>query len=284
MVLLAVAYLAAAAAAAATVRLLPLAHPLAQALAADLAATVCVFLFSLGLDNSSIYDPYWSVAPLALGAFWLVPALGQGEGTRQLLVSALVAIWALRLTLNCLWQWRGLQHEDWRYRELRRKLGAAYWPVSFLGIHLMPTLVVFTACLPLYAALAARSRPFGPLDVAAALVTAAAVAIESTADRQMRRARAVAAETAGGPVVHAGGLWAHSRHPNYLGEILFWWGISLFGLAASGWHSWLLAGPVVVTALFLLVSIPIMERHLQLRPGYAAYQQRTSRLLPWFRR
>jgi steroid 5-alpha reductase family enzyme len=285
MALLAVAYLAAAATAVATVRLVPLASPVAQALVADLAATVCVFFFSFGLGNSSIYDPYWSVAPVALGACWLAPALGHGAGARPWLVSTLVVIWAARLTFNCLRQWRGLRHEDWRYRELRQRLGAAYWPVSLAGIHLMPTLVVFAGCLPLYAALTADARRFGPLDAVATLVTAAAVWIESAADRQLRRARtAAAAETAGAASVHAAGLWACSRHPNYFGEILFWWGLGLFGLAASGWHCWLLAGPAVVTALFLLVSIPMMERHLSRRPGYEEYQRRTSRLVPWFRR
>ncbi len=280
MSLLALAYLAAAALALAAVHLLPLSHPLALALAADLVATGCVFLFSFGLDNSSIYDPYWSVAPLALAAYWFVPARSQGDATRQILVAAVVVIWALRLTFNCLWQWRGLQHEDWRYRELRQKLGAAYWPVSLLGIHVMPTLVVFAGCLPLYAALT-QSRPFGVLDVAAALVTGAAVGIESLADRQLLRARASAKAGTG---VHVSGLWARSRHPNYFGEILFWWGLFLFGLAASGPRFWLLAGPLVVTGLFQSVSIPLMERHLLSRPGYADYRRRTSRLVPWFRR
>jgi steroid 5-alpha reductase family enzyme len=291
MALLVLAYLAAAAAAVATVWLVPLAQPLAQALAADLVATGCVFLFSFGLGNSSVYDPYWSVAPVALGAFWLAPALGHGASTRQALVSGLVLIWAARLTLNCLWQWRGLQHEDWRYRELRAKLGAAYWPVSLAGIHLMPTLVVFTGCLPLYAALTSHGRPFGALDLAATLVTAAAIWVESAADRQLRRARSAAAAgaatgaaTAVRAPVHAAGLWAFSRHPNYFGEILFWWGLFLFGLAASGPRWWLPVGALVVTALFLSVSIPMMERHLLAHPGYAAYQRSTSRLVPWFRR
>ncbi len=287
MLLLALAYLTAGALAAATVSWTPLAHPLALALTADLVATSGVFLFSFGLDNSSVYDPYWSVAPPVLAGYWLVLGWGQGDGLRQLLVSVLVASWAVRLTLNCLRQWRGLQQEDWRYRELRDKLGAAYWPVSLLGIHLMPTLVVFAGCLPLYGALAAGSRPFGPLDALAAAVTSAAIWIEGNADRQLRRARAATAldtsRTAARPV-HATGLWAHSRHPNYLGEILFWWGLYLFGLAARGARSWMLVGPLAVTALFFFVSIPMMERHLLARrPGYAAYQRRTSRLIPWFR-
>jgi steroid 5-alpha reductase family enzyme len=81
------------------------------------------------------------------------------------------------------------------------------------------------------------------------------------------------------------GLWSRSRHPNYLGEIAFWWGLWLFGLAAApGWW-WTIAGPIVMVLLFALVSVPLMDgRSLQRRPAYAEVMRRIPALLPLPRR
>ncbi len=280
------AYVAAAVAAVAVFRLASPGRPILAALLADLAATVVVFGFSLAFDNSSLYDPYWSVAPAALAGSWL---LGSGAGStggaggilvRQVLVAVLLLAWAVRLTVNCLLRWRGLDHEDWRYADFRSR-GALYWPISFVGFHLFPTMVVFLGCVPLVPALGPGGRPFGALDVAAAMVTLAAIAIEWASDRQLRRF--LAARSAGDPELLETGLWALSRHPNYFGEVLFWWGLWLFGLAAAPSWWWSVAGPVAVTVMFLVVSVPMMDRHmLARRPGYAAVMQRRPGLVPWF--
>lgn len=256
------------------------AHPLLVAAAADVAATVIVFGFSVALDNSSLYDPYWSVGPIALAGFWLlVPGAAEADLARQALVFGLVALWGLRLTWNWARGWQGLSHEDWRYVDLRNKHGRAYWPVSFLGIHLMPTVLVFLGCVSLYPALAVSSRAIGPLDVLGALVTLAAVAIEAAADAQLHAFRKAKPEQG---AVLASGLWAFSRHPNYFGEILFWWGLWLFALAADpGWWP-AVVGPLAITLLFVFVSIPMIERRmLARRPAFAERRARVSMLVPW---
>ena len=142
------------------------------------------------------------------------------------LVFALVLAWAVRLTWNWARGWQGLGHEDWRYLRLQEQTGRAYWLVSFTGIHLMPTFWVFAGCLSLYPALAAATRPFGVLDAIAALVMAGSIWIEKRADDELRRFRA---EGHGPQAILKTGLWAWSRHPNYFGEMGFWWGLWLFG-------------------------------------------------------
>jgi len=271
------AYLAAAIAAVAVCRLMPGRPPIMAAAAADLAATLVVFAFSLALDNSSMYDPYWSVAPVPIGLYWLV-RFGDGITARRAVLLALVLLWAARLTANWLRRWRGLADEDWRYADFRR-MGAAYWPISFLGFHLMPTVIVFLGCLSLVPALAAGSRPIGVLDLLAASVTLAAIGIESAADRRLRRFLASLREP--GRILSTG-LWALSRHPNYFGEVLFWWGLYLFGLAANpGWW-WTIVGPAAITGLFLGISVPMMDtRMLARHPGYAEHIAARSGLVPW---
>lgn len=276
---LAAVYLTAGAAALAVAIPLRGAHPIAVAGAADLAATAAVFAFSRAFRNSSFYDPYWSVAPIAIALYWWLSAPGsEAAALRPLLVLALVGIWGTRLTAHWARGWRGLDHQDWRYADLEQRTGRAYWLVSFLGIHLFPTAVVFLGCLPLFPALAEPARPAGVLDLAAAGLTGFAIWLEAEADRQLRRFRA--ASQPPGAFLRSG-LWAWCRHPNYLGEILFWWGLVAFSLAAGRAPWWAFAGAVSITAMFHVVSIPMLDRRMvERRPAYAAHARRAPALLP----
>ena len=260
------------------------AHPIAIAAWADVAATAAVFAFSAAHRNSSFYDPYWSAVPIAIVLFWaLVPDSPDVNAPRVLLVFGFVALWGCRLTFNWVRGWQGLQHEDWRYVRLQEQTGRAYWLVSFSGIHMMPTIWVFLGLLPVYAAVAVGTKPLGALDLLAALVTAAAIAIEARADQELRRFRTAPGRQPGD--ILASGLWARSRHPNYLGEISFWWGLYLFGLAAAPDWWWTIVGPASITLMFRFVSLPMLEtRMLERRPDFAQHQKRTSMVIPWPRK
>jgi steroid 5-alpha reductase family enzyme len=254
-------------------------HPLAVAFAADLAATLAIFAFSVAFDNSSFYDAYWSVAPPVIGLYLLAVAQPDADRMRQVLVFLLVCWWAVRLTYNWWRGWTGLHHEDWRYVDLRASSGRAYWLVSLVGLHLLPTVQVFLGCLALYPALAVGARPFGVVDGIAALVTAGAIALESRADKELlrfRRSRPAA------DAILASGVWSWSRHPNYFGEMSFWWGLWLFGLAAAPAYWWTVIGPLAITLMFRFASLPLIEtRMLRRRPAFAAHQQRVSMVIPW---
>ena len=273
------AYAAALVAAVATVVVVDWRHPLAVALAADVAATLVIFAFSVAFGNSSFYDPYWSVAPAPIAIYWASQAQAAGvSGVRQALVIGFLALWGARLTYNWLRGWHGLGHEDWRYVRLQEQSGRAYWLVSFFGIHLFPTLIVFAACVPAYAAIAVGTRPLGLLDAVAVAVTAGAIWIEARADRELHEFRA------GRPApesVLASGVWSWSRHPNYFGEMSFWWGLFLFGLAAVPSWWWAGIGALSITLMFRFISLPMMEERMrERRPGYSAYAARTSLVVP----
>jgi steroid 5-alpha reductase family enzyme len=272
-------------------------HPLIVAGAADLAATLVVFSFSVAFGNSSFYDPFWSAAPplIALYYFvrawdlplddpfvraWDLPLDDPISMARVAVVVALVFLWGARLTHNWLRGWRGLDHEDWRYVRIRQRSGRLYWPTSLAGIHLMPTIVVFCGCLPLYPALSNRG-PLGILDGVALVVTGAAIWIEAAADRQLYRF--VRSRSSADQILETG-LWARCRHPNYLGELLFWWGLYLFGLAAGLEHWWTGLGALSITLLFLFISIPMIERRMLGKPGYAERVKKVPALIPRFSR
>ena len=276
-------YVVAAAAALGTAAALHAHHPITIAFGADVAATLVVFALSMALANSSLYDPYWSVVPPVVAVYWAIEAPSGLDGSvraRQVVVIALVSAWAVRLTGNWAIGWHGLTQEDWRYVHLRGTTHGRlpWWLVSLTGIQVMPTLVVFVGMLPLWPALGAPRNDLGLLDGVALVVAAASIAVETVADNQMR---AFARDPANrGRTINVG-LWARSRHPNYLGEIGFWCGMWLFGLAAAPSWWWTLAGPVVMVLLFETASIPMMEqRSAERRADYADYQRAVPRLLP----
>jgi steroid 5-alpha reductase family enzyme len=254
-------------------------HPVVLSAWADAAATVAVFAFSLAFRNSSFYDAYWSVAPVPIALYWALGAgAEQAAPLRQVLVLALVLAWSARLTYNWWRGWGGLDHEDWRYVAIRESSGSAYWPVSFLGIHMVPTAIVFLGCLPLWPALATGAGSFSALDGVAALVTGGAIWIEARADRELFSFRR------SGPAPDAilsSGVWSWSRHPNYLGEMGFWWGLWLFAMAASPTYWWTAIGPLTITLMFRTISLPMIEkRMLERRPHYAELIERSSMVIP----
>ena len=279
-----VAYVVAGIAALVTVHLMRHSHPITVAFVADLVATAVIFLLSVVLANASLYDPYWSVAPPVIAIGWVLAApdgLSSTATARQDVVVFLVLAWAVRLTGNWAIGWHGLTQEDWRYVMLRTNTAGRlpWWLVNLVGIQLVPTLVVFVGLLPLWPALDRPTHGINVLDLLAIVVTATAIGVETVADNQMR---AFVRNPANRGKTIDTGLWSLSRHPNYLGEISFWCGLYLFGVAAHpSWWWWTLAGPVVMVLLFETASIPMMEdRSLQRRPEYAEYQRRVPRLLP----
>ncbi len=259
-------------------------HPLIVVLIADVVGTVVVFIFSFIFRNSSLYDPYWSVAPIPIAVYWFIVSYMQSEvvSIRQILVLSLIAIWAVRLTFNWIKQWEGLNDEDWRYVRIKHKTGKAYWLVSFLGIHMFPTVLVYLGCLSVYVALLSNGRAFNVFDVLGLIVTGVAILIEAVSDFQLQSFVKKQKTGSGQKKVMSYGLWKYSRHPNYFGEILFWIGLFFFALASSPAHWWAIFGPVSMVLLFTMISIPMMEKHvLKKRSHYKDYINKTSPLIPW---
>jgi steroid 5-alpha reductase family enzyme len=274
----ALAYVVAVAVAVVVIDWAPIASPWWRTLAGAGAATLVLYGFSVGFDNSAFYDVYWSIAPVFFGFYW--SSFGTGASrVRAFLVATLTAAWGLRLTWNWATHWHGLAREDWRYADLRQKTGRGYWPASFFALHVYPFVMVSLGTWPLYVATTAGVRPFDWLDVIAALVMAAATLIEATADAQLHR---FVRKNRDPKRFLATGLWALSRHPNYFGEALVWWGIWLFAVAADPRAWWMCLGAVGVTAMITLISIPMADRRQAAkRPGYVEHIRRTSAFVPW---
>ncbi|MEM9327264.1 MAG: DUF1295 domain-containing protein [Bacteroidota bacterium] len=243
-------------------------------LLADISATVVIFIFSVALKNSSMYDPFWSVAPPII-AVYLMGYFTDGNDVRSYFVLAGTMFWGIRLTVNWIRSWPGLHHEDFRYEELAEQSGKWYWLVSFSGIHLFPTLIVYLGCLPMFFAFN-MGGPIGIWDYLGLAITILGTVIELVADEQMR----VFKKTAPKGSIMTSGLWRYSRHPNYFGEITFWFGLWLFMIPDSGlW--WTAIGWIAMVILFVFASVPMMDRRsLKNKPGYEEHMKNSTALFP----
>ncbi|MBE6575638.1 MAG: DUF1295 domain-containing protein [Ruminococcaceae bacterium] len=240
-------------------------------LIADTAATVLTFVFSVIFRNASIYDPYWSVQPpVILAAF----ALGKELTFLGTLLIAVVAFWAIRLTANWAYTFGGLNHQDWRYTMLKEKTGVFYPVINFVGIHMVPTLVVYGCILPAVYAIRA-GLPANLASVLFLCMSFGAAVMQGIADIEMHQFRRNRTGT-----FNRAGLWKYSRHPNYLGEILMWWGVGLSVVSAAPNAWWLLTGALANTVLFFAVSIPMADGRQSRKAGFAEYKRQTRMLLP----
>ena len=238
-------------------------------LLADVAATAFVFVFSVLLKNASVYDPYWSVQPIVILSGF---AIHCGLTLPGALLLAVVSIWGVRLTANWAYTFYGLDHQDWRYTMLHERTGALYPLVNFFGIHLFPTLVVYCVTLPAVLVIV-RGAAWNPLCLFGLLLSLAATVLQGVSDWQLHRFRR---SHRGGFIRE--GLWTRSRHPNYLGEILMWWGVAFASIAALGGIWQLTLGAILNHLMFLFVSIPMADRHQARKDGFETYKAETHAL------
>ena len=244
-------------------------------LLADVIATVATFLFSIIFRNASVYDPYWSVQPIVIVVAFAVTA--KSLSWAQILPLVAVLLWGIRLTANWAYTFHGLQFQDWRYTMLRERTMKLYPLVNFVGIHLVPTLVVYGCILPVVFTFIYNPQ-LNAGSVVFFAVSVLAVVLQGVADCQMHKYR----KNRTGNFIRSG-LWKYSRHPNYLGEILMWWGIALAFTCAMPERWYLIAGAGANTLLFLCVSIPLADGRQSRKEGFAEYKSQTRMLLPIYK-
>ena len=242
------------------------------------------WLLSVRLRDVSIVDVMWGpgfAIVAAVGA-----GLGSGDPARKLLVLLLVGLWGLRLAGHIFVRnppRHGGQGEDYRYRAMRERQGPRFvWLSAFTVFGLQGVLLLFIA-MPLAAATALPGAAgLGYFDLAGVALFLVGFLFEAVGDAQLARFKADPGNR--GRVCDAG-LWRYSRHPNYFGDALLWWGFFLLACAVpGGWRT--IASPIVMTVLLLKVSgVALLERGLAAtKPGYADYVARTSAFVPWFPR
>jgi steroid 5-alpha reductase family enzyme len=236
---------------------------------------VVTWVVSLPLKNASIVDIIWGFGFVAIT--WTLTFSIDGDSARQWLITILISIWGLRLSVYLFRRNHG-KGEDWRYVRMRKKYGAKFPIVSLFTVFLLQAAVMWVVSLPIQFAHGDDSPSIGPIAVMGLMVWLVGVAFESVGDAQLARFKKNPANA--GKVMNTG-LWALTRHPNYFGDAVMWWGIAIIA-AETGSGVIGFIGPVVMTFFLMRVSgVPMLEASLvKRREGYAEYVAQTSAFFP----
>lgn len=260
-------------------------HLMVRFLVLDLICTVFVYLVGMIFNNASVYDPYWSVAPMVILPLFMVELKAYHLVVYVIII--LYFIWGIRLTANWAYGFKNLNHQDWRYQNLQDKHPKTWFLINLFGVHMVPTIIVFLGMLPTMYLMDlvvnnSEENLASVSSIFAVIIILVAIILETVADIQMHKFRK---DPNNKGKINESGLWKIARHPNYGGEILFWIGVFLYTSSMDGaGNSFILAfSPLIVFLLFAFISVPMMEkRQKKNKPGYEDYMKRTNIFFPIF--
>ncbi len=238
-----------------------------------------LWLVSIKLHNVSIVDLFWGLGFAVTGIFYFLVS-DNGFGPRKTMTLILVCIWGIRLSVYLTWRNSG-KGEDIRYQNFRKNYGEhRYWWISFFQTFLLQGVLMWIISAPLLgASFSSEHSGFSFLDYAGLFFSVFGIVFETTGDLQLTGFKQNPENR--GKVMRSG-LWKYTRHPNYFGDSLVWWGFGLISAAAGVY--WPLISSAIMTFLLLKVSgVAMLDKTMVSRkPSYQDYIDTTSGFFPWF--
>lgn len=233
------------------------------------------YVISLMLRRADVVDVAWGLGIILLS--WVSFGMSSVDGSVQITLNILVTIWGLRLSLSILRK-NIVKAEDRRYAKWRKEWKDSFYIRSFFQIFMLQAVIIYIVALPLLIVNYTNSGSVIILDIIGFFLWAIGFVLESFSDWQMQEFKKNPDNE--GKILQRG-IWQYSRHPNYFGEILIWWGIGLIVIGTGG-YGWIgLLSPILITFLLIAVSgIPMAEAGYVNHQEYQAYRQRTSPLVP----
>ncbi len=249
-----------------------------QALVVIIVMMTLLWIISVIKRNVSIVDIFWGFGFVLASAFYFLQS--EGNETRKIIVMSLVAVWGLRLTAYIAWRNYG-KGEDFRYQQFRKNYGEKrYWWISFFQTFLLQGLLMWLISAPLLGAqFYGHDKPLTVFDWIGIFFWITGIAFETGGDWQLALFKANPDNK--GKVLDTG-FWRYTRHPNYFGDSLLWWGYGFLCLAAGSWLPAL--GSILMTIVIIKVSgVTLLEKSLkEKKPQYREYIEKTSAFIPWF--
>jgi steroid 5-alpha reductase family enzyme len=240
-----------------------------------------VWLLSVILKRTDIIDVFWGPGFAVVAVTSLLQVDGDGPASlATTLLVGMVVLWALRLSSHLLIRWWGEAHEDRRYAEMRSHAPQTWWLRSLFTVFWLQAAILWLVSLPLQLAIQSASLRWPVVFAIGSGLWLVGFLFEGVGDWQLSRFRS---DPANSDRVLNDGLWRYSRHPNYFGDFVLWWGFFAMSLAlGAAW--WTVISPAVMSVLLMKFSgVGLLEKNISSRrPGYREYVERTNTFFPWF--
>lgn len=232
------------------------------------------FLIALWKKRNDFADVAWALGFPLYGVIHSI--LSSNLSARPLIILGCVTLWAFRLAFH-ISQRMWVSHEDARYQAMRNSWKGHEIRNSYLRVFMLQGLLLSIVALPVIVIFWVPIKPFQWSDWLGISLFLTGFMIESVADWQLSQFKKIKKP---GQIMQTG-LWRYSRHPNYFGEILLWWGLGIMVSFAGTWIA--IIGPLCLTFLIITISgIPLIEGKYKGNPEFEKYKQRTSMLWLWF--
>ena len=234
------------------------------------------WLLSVFIKDVSIVDSAWSLMFLASAIYYYLNI--ELVNLRENIFFILVVLWALRLAIHLTWRNWG-EAEDRRYQDIRKKYSPNFAVKSLFIIFVFQAMLAAVISLPVVSVLGIKSETvgLGVIEYAALFIWFVGFSYESVADWQLAKFKA---DNSNEKKVMNTGLWRNSRHPNYFGEFMIWWGFYLYAFSTAPW--WIIVSPLLISWLLLKFSGVVMleETIVKRRPDYQEYIDKTNAFFP----
>lgn len=233
------------------------------------------YIYSLIKKRNDVADVAWGFGFVVLS--WAAVYVSKNTSAGALLINTLVTIWGVRLSLH-IYHRNKNKAEDYRYLSWRTEWGAWFYLRSYFQIYVLQGILLYLIALPVIVSHLYPTTHFNIVSYIGIALWCTGFLFETIGDAQL--ARFIKNPNNKGKILQTG-LWAYSRHPNYFGEVLGWWGLWLLSLSTTSLFA-TIVGPLTITFLILKVSgIPLLEQKMQENPDFAEYKKRVSVFIPF---
>ncbi|MFH1161444.1 MAG: DUF1295 domain-containing protein [bacterium] len=232
------------------------------------------FFIALRIKDNSIADVFWGAGFIIVTAFSLM--MSPDIDLRKIIIAFLILVWGLRLTIHIYQRNRG-KEEDTRYKHWRDTWNH-FITRSFFQIFMLQGLFMYVISFPIWFINANPGEPLSTTDTIGLFVFGTGFMFETIGDMQLSYFKQNPA--CKGKLITTG-IWKWTRHPNYFGKALLWWGIWLYAVGVPwGWIT--IISPIVITILLRFVSgVPMLEKKLSQHPDWEVYAHKTAPFVPF---